>query len=547
MHINIGIPFAHRRRLVVSSVLALSLTAGALVAPSPSTATPPLLSRPSLAIDVVTMDVDDLRQLLQRKQVTSVQLVRAYLRRIDAFEDAYGDQPGINAVITVNDHALDEAAKLDTERRKGKVRGPLHGIPILVKDNYDTHDMPTTNGSEALAGTRPPDDATQVAKLRAAGAIIIAKTNLHEYASGITTISSLGGQTHNPYDQTRNPGGSSGGTAAGVAASFAPIGMGSDTCGSIRIPAAHNNLVGLRPSLGLSSRDGIQPMSATQDVGGPIGKSVRDVALILDATVGYDVKDSVTAASIGQTPKSYTSSLSTEALRGKRIGVLTDVLGTTAVEQPATDLIRQAAADMSAQGATVVEIGHQQRILELVAGSDVVNDEFERDLNRYLAQPGITFPKGLADLEEPRDQVTLADIVTSGKVTPTVLATLQGRLGRSQPTDAYLQRLLTRTELQNALRELIASLDLDAVLYPTVMQQATKIPQIQPGSTCPLSANTGFPALTIPAGFTPDGMPIGVELLSLPFTEPTLLAMAYDYEQATQHRKPPASTPPLAH
>ncbi|MGC4744519.1 amidase [Micromonospora sp. DT201] len=547
MNIDLGIPFARRRRLVVSSVLALGLAAGTLVAPSPSTATPPLLSRHSLASDVVTMDVDDLRQLLQRKQVTSVQLVREYLRRIDAFEDAYGDQPGINAVITVNDDALDKAAKLDAERRKGKVRGPLHGIPILVKDNYDTHDMPTTNGSVALAGTRPPDDATQVARLRAAGAIIIAKANLHEYASGITTISSLGGQTRNPYDQTRNPGGSSGGTAAGVAASFAPIGMGSDTCGSIRIPAAHNSLVGLRPSLGLSSRDGIQPMSATQDVGGPIGKSVMDVALVLDATAGYDVKDPVTAASIGQTPKSYTSALNTEALRGKRIGVLSDVLGTTAVEQPATDLIRQAAADMSAQGATVVDIGHQQRILELVAGSDVVNDEFERDLNRYLAQPGITFPEGLARLEEPRDQVTLADIVTSGKVTPAVLATLQGRLGRSQPTDAYVQRLLTRTELQNALRELITSLDLDAILYPTVMQQATKIPQIQPGSTCPLSANTGFPALTVPAGFTPDHMPIGVELLSLPFTEPTLLAMAYDYEQATQHRRPPASTPALNH
>ncbi|MEU4475183.1 amidase [Micromonospora sp. NPDC023888] len=383
--------------------------------------------------------------------------------------------------------------------------------------------------------------------MRAAGAIIIAKTNLHEYASGITTVSSLGGQTRNPYDQTRNPGGSSGGTAAGVAASFAPIGMGSDTCGSIRIPAAHNSLVGLRPSLGLSSRDGIMPMSATQDVGGPIGKSVKDIALVLDATVGYDVKDSVTAASIGQTPQGYTSSLNTQALRGTRIGVLTDVLGTTPAEQPATDLIRQAAADMSAQGATVVDIGHQQRILELVAGSDVINDEFERDLNRYLAQPGITFPTGLAELEGPRDRVTLADIVTSGKVTPTVLTSLRDRLGRSQPTDAYLLRLLTRTELQNALRELIASLDLDAVLYPTVMQQATKIPQRQPGSTCPLSANTGFPALTMPAGFTPDGMPIGVELLSLPFTEPTLLAMAYDYEPATQHREPPSSTPPLVH
>lgn len=518
-----------------------------MVAPSPSSATPYSATRPGLSADVVNMGVDELRQLLRDRRVSSTDLVREYLRRIAAYENAYGDQPGINAIIAVNPRALEEAGRLDAERRSGRVRGPLHGIPILVKDNYDTHDLPTTNASEALAGLRPPDDATQIAKLRAAGAIIIAKTNLHEYASGLTTVSSLGGQTRNPYDQTRNPGGSSGGTGAGIAASFAPVGMGSDTCGSIRIPAAHNSLVGLRPSLGLSSRDGIAPMSATQDVGGPIGRSVRDVALVLDATVGYDYKDQVTAASIGQIPGSYTAGLSTTALTGKRIGILTDTLGTSPAEQPATDLIRQAATDLAAQGATMIEIGHQGRILELVAGSDVVNDEFERDLNRYLAQPGIRFPKGLAALEEPRNVVTLADIVTSGKVTPAVLDSLRNRLGRSQPTDAYVQRLATRTELQNTMRELITGLDLDAVLYPTVSQQATRIPDPQPGSTCPLAANTGFPALTVPAGFTPDGMPIGAELLGLPFTEPTLLAMGYDYEQATRHRRPPTSTPPLEH
>ncbi|MGK5741484.1 amidase [Micromonospora sp. URMC 103] len=534
-----------RLRRVVSLLVVLGVVGGAVIVPGGRSAAARPPDRSSLAADVVVMGVDDLRQLLQSRRVSSVQLVREYLRRINAYENAYADQPGVNAVIAVNPKALNEAAALDAERRKGRVRGPLHGIPILVKDNYDTRDLPTTNGSVALAGLRPPDDATQVAKLRAAGAIIIAKTNLHEYASGITTLSSLGGQTRNPYDQTRNPGGSSGGTGAGVAASFAPVGIGSDTCGSIRIPAAHNSLVGLRPSLGLSSRDGIQPMSATQDVGGPIGRTVRDVALVMDATVGYDPADPVTTAAIGQTPRSYTSGLSTTALRGKRIGLLTDTLGVSPAEQPATDLIRQAAVDLTAQGATVVEVGHQQRILELVTTSDVVNDEFERDLNRYLAQPGIRFPQGLAELEGPHDVVTLADIVTSGKVTPTVLETLRKRLNRSQPTDAYAQQLANRTKLQHALRDLLGSLDLDALLYPTVSQQATTLPQAQPGSTCPLAANTGFPALTVPAGFTPDGLPIGAELLGLPFTEPALLAMAYDYEQATHHRRPPASTPPL--
>jgi Asp-tRNA(Asn)/Glu-tRNA(Gln) amidotransferase A subunit family amidase len=541
-----AVPITRRRRILATSIVALGLSAGAFLVPAQSMASPHV-TRSSLSQDVVTMGVDELRQMLQRRQVTSVQLVQEYLRRINAYENAYGNQPGINAIITVNPNVLAEAAKLDAERRRGNVRGPLHGIPILVKDNYDTGDMPTTAGSLALAGTRPPDDATQVAKLRAAGAIIVAKTNMHEFASGITTISSLGGQTRNPYDQTRNPGGSSGGTGAGVAASFAAIGMGSDSCGSIRIPASHNSLVGLRPSLGLSSRDGIIPMSATQDVGGPIGKSVKDVALVMDATVGYDIKDPVTAASIGQIPKSYTSTLNTTALKGKRIGVFTDYLGTSPAEQSATDLIRKSATDMAAQGATVVDIGHQQRILDLISNSGVIDDEFERDLNRYLAQPGIKFPKGLAELAAPKDKVTLADIVASGKVTPTVLPSLKNRLGRSQPTDAYIQRLLNRTELQKTLRELIASMNLDAVLYPTMRQQPTPIGQSQPGSTCSMSANTGFPALTVPAGFTPDGMPIGVELLGLPFTEPTLLGMGYAYEQATHHRKPPVSTPPLSH
>ncbi len=198
---------------------------------------------------------------------------------------------------------------LDRERAAGKVRGPLHGIPIVVKDNFDTADMPTTGSSIALATYRPARDAYQVARLRAAGAIVVGKTNLHELASGIVTVSSLGGQTRNPYDPSRNPGGSSGGTGAAIAANFAAGGLGTDTCGSIRIPASHNSLVGLRPSAGLSSRAGVIPLSHTQDVAGPLARTVRDVALLLDATVGVDPADPATTAGRGRTPRTYVDGL----------------------------------------------------------------------------------------------------------------------------------------------------------------------------------------------------------------------------------------------
>ncbi|GGS56845.1 amidase family protein [Actinokineospora fastidiosa] len=520
--------------------------AAALVACALAATAAPVHAEPDAAIArwVVDKDAGELSALLASGRVSSVQLVRAYLARIDAYEEAYDDQPGVNAVIRADPTAIADAARLDAERRRGHVRGPLHGIPVLIKDNYDTGDLPTTNGSLALARWRTPDDAEQVARLRAAGAVIVAKTNLHEFASGIETVSSLGGQTRNPYDQSRNPGGSSGGTAAGVAAGFGAVGLGSDTCGSIRNPAAHNSLVGLRPTSGLSSRDGIAPISATQDVGGPLAKSVGDVALVLDATAGYDPDDPSTAASIGRVPRTYTAALDDTALRGARIGVLTDYLDTSAPAKATTVLIRAAAADMAAQGAVVVELPAQPALMTAVDASSVYGDEFERDLNRYLAAPGSRFPRPLARLEPPADIVTLDDIIASGQVDPVVLERIKSR--RDRPSGPYYERLAQRARAQHLLQALLADNDLDAIVYPTVQQQAAPIGIPQAGNRpCNLAANTGFPALTVPAGFTPDGLPVGVELLGRPFTEPTLLGLGYDYEQATRHRRPPASTPPL--
>ena len=226
----------------------------------------------------------------------------------------------INAFISLNPKALDEAAALDAERKAGRTRGPLHGIPIAVKDNYVTSDLPTTGGSLALQEFAAGRDAFAVRKLRQAGAVVIGKTNLHELAYGITSISSMGGQTRNPYDPSRNPGGSSGGTGAAIAASFAAAGMGTDTCGSIRIPSAHNNLFGLRGTRGLSSRDGIIPLSLTQDIGGPLARSVGDLILMLDATVGFDPADSVTSASDGRIPRTYMGSVGDSSLGDVHVG-----------------------------------------------------------------------------------------------------------------------------------------------------------------------------------------------------------------------------------
>lgn len=540
---------SHRRRAVaagVSAACVLSLAVAAVAVPATAEPTTSTAALPAGSPAVVGLGISDAQALLTRGSTTSVALVQAYLARIAAYDDPYGDQPGLNAILRLNDQALAEAAALDAERAAGKVRGPLHGVPILVKDNYDTGDMPTTSGSTALADFQPADDATQIARLRAAGAIVIAKTNLHEFAYGITTVSSLGGQTTNPYDQTRNPGGSSGGTGSGVGAAFAAGGMGTDTCGSIRYPATHQNLVGLRPTLGLTSRDGIAPMSQTQDTGGPIVRSVRDAAIVLDATVGYDPADPITAESNGKTPASYLDSLD-DGLQGKRIGLLVNstYLGATQAEQPVTELMYDAVDQLEAAGAEVVEVALSPELVADIGGASVLAQEFRRDLNTYLAQPGATFSAEVAALTAPTDTLTLSDIIATN--TAVVQSQLTGAQNQPElPSADYEARLAKRASAQAKLTELMEVNDFDALGYPTLKQTAASIGQSQPGGNCGISAVTGFPALTVPAGFTSAGMPMGLELLGTPFSEPTLLAIGAGFERTADHQKPPASVPELA-
>ncbi|WP_037335804.1 amidase [Saccharomonospora piscinae] len=511
---------------VVATVGSTALAVTALPAPSAQAETG--------IVEVADRSVAELGELLADGEVTSRGLVDAYLRRIEA------QDPDLGAILTLNPRARAEAVRLDAERARGELRGPLHGVPVVVKDNMDTHDLPTTSGSLALRGMRPPDDATQIARLREAGALVLAKTNLHEYAMSIYTESSLGGQTRNPYDPARHPGGSSGGSAVAVAASLAPAALGTDTCGSVRIPAAHTNLVGVRPTLGLSSRDGVAPLAGTQDTVGPLTTSVEDAALLLDATVGHDPADPVTEAALGRVPDSYLDGLDRPALTGARVGVVTDYFDTGGRAPDTNALVRRAIDDMAAQGAEPVELGPLPDVMAAAAGANRVRHEFERDLDAYLAESARGRPLRLAHLAEPRDRLTLADLAASGEVIPSVLSTLRAWVDSpALPNPEYDETLRQRDRLRALLTGLMAEHDLDALVYPSISEPPTPIGVEQSYRNCRLAAYSGFPAVSVPAGFTADGLPVGVELLGLPFSEPDLLALAHDYEQATGHRTPP--------
>jgi Asp-tRNA(Asn)/Glu-tRNA(Gln) amidotransferase A subunit family amidase len=508
------------RRLIASVAVLLSL--GARGVPPPQ----------SQSFDVVEKTIADLSRALNAGEVTSRQLTEQYLARIDAY-DKRG--PAINAMIAMNVRAWADAEALDRERASKGSRGPLHGVPVVVKDNYDTIDMPTTAGSRALEGSMSGRDAFQVRKLREAGAVIIGKTNLHEFARGITTISSLGGQTRNPYDPTRNPGGSSGGTGAAVAANFAVAGLGSDTCGSIRYPSAENSLVGLRPTLGLSSRAGIIPLAHSQDVGGPMARSVSDVALLLDTTVGVDPDDPTTSAGAGKAPASYVKALDASALRGAHLGVLVQLFGDTPEDQRAGSVVRTAVSEMRSAGARAVDVR--------LAGPDVPTEtdgvaiiryEFKGDLNGYLAKT----------LAAPVR--TLADVLAKGVIHPS----LETAFRRSNEittldSDEYRAIVARNARLRDALVALMDQQDVVALIYPTLRRTSAKIGEPQLGGNCSASAATGLPAITIPAGFADDGMPVGVEMLGRPFSEADLLRLAFSYEQQTHHRRPPTLTPSL--
>ena len=469
--------------------------------------------------------------------LTAAGLVEAFLDRIERYDDA------LNAIITTNEAAMDRAHELDARFASDGLTGPLHGIPVAIKDNHDTADMPTTAGSVRFAEFVPESDATVVERLREAGAIVVAKTNLQELSFGVDSVSSLGGETHNPYALDRRPSGSSGGTAAAVASNLAVVGTGTDTCSSVRSPPAFTNLVGLRPTIGLVSRTGIVPLSLTQDTAGPITRTVEDAARVLDVLVGFDPADPVTARGVDQTPaEGYLAHVDPSGLEGARIGVLRDFFGVSDATNPAADTapavtttIETALATMEAAGATVVDdvsLVDPDRL----ESARVVGDEFERDFDRYLAEHAATPVDSLRELAESG---TVAESVERRLLDGDILDTDVDAL---ETDPDYLRSLADREALRTDAIAGLVEADLDAVVYPPSAVLPVEIPEHQPFSEmrCALAAHTGLPSIVVPAGFAGDDIPVGLELLGRPFAEPRLFELAAGYEAAADHRHPPA-------
>jgi Asp-tRNA(Asn)/Glu-tRNA(Gln) amidotransferase A subunit family amidase len=513
--------------LVITSIASSPAPANAVLAQANAVPAP---GRAPAGFDVTEKSIADLQEAMQAGQVTSRQLVELYLARIAAY-DRTG--PALNAITVLNPEARPAADALDAERRSGRVRGPLHGIPILVKDNYETVEMPTSAGSIALAAFHPRRDAFQVRRLKDAGAVILGKTNMHELAAGITTVGSRFGQTRNPYDLERNPGGSSGGTGAAIAASFAAAGMGSDTCGSIRIPAANNNLVGLRGTQGLASRTGIVPLSSTQDIGGPIARNIVDLAIMLDATVGVDPADANTAAAAGKIPSSYRAALRSDALQGIRIGVLRSLFGTAQEDQEVSGLLQKTLDAMKAAGADVSDVV-VPGLDDLLRDSSMINADFKFDLADYLA--------GAPDAPVR----TLGEILDRGLYHAALESNFRLRNNvERRDTDSARRARIKRVALRQAVEAVLEEHRLAALVYPTLRRKPARIGDAQPGSTCQLSAHSGLPAISVPAAFTTDELPVGIELLGGAFQEQALLSLGYSIEQLLKLRRVPFSTPPL--
>jgi amidase len=495
--------------------------------------------------------IDDARRAIESGQITCRQLVQLYLNRIAAYDKT---GPNLNALQTVNPRALEEADALDVSYKVSRAAGaagpvgPLHCVPVLVKDQIEARDMPTTYGSALFKDFIPARDATVVTRLKKAGALILGKTTMGEFAARY--VSSAGGIVRNPYDPTRTASGSSGGTGSGVASSLALVGIGEDTGGSIRGPASVASLVGLRPTVALVSRFGMMPSSPSSDTVGPITRTVGDAALLLDVIAGYDPDDPMTAYAVGQTQPAYTAFLLTDGLKGARIGVIRDPMDPrtdTASEdyRKVRTVIDRALADLRRLGAEVIDPVTIPDLKDRIKKAYENNQfEAERAINKYLAGHSNAPVK------------TLREILISGKVVPWRAISLINNVGRSPDEAGYLQVLQAREELRQIVLKLLADERLDALVYATFDHQPTLIaddvmtnPHTRDAHTLGnnryLSPALGFPAIVVPAGFTSDSLPVGIEFLARAFSEGLLLKLAYAYEQATLHRRPPPTTPAL--
>jgi len=477
-------------------------------------------------------------QAFRSGELTSHQLVEMYLKRIKKYDQS----TRLNSIVVLNHHALATADSLDALFKKTGKLLPLQGIPILVKDNFDTYDMQTAGGSLAMKGSIPPDDSYQVKKLREAGAIILGKTNMAEWAfSNVVTVSSIAGITRNPYDLSRVPAGSSGGTAAAVSANFAVLGMGSDTGNSIRGPASHCGLVGIRSTMGLASRDGIIPLYSRNDIGGPLARTVEDAVKVLQVIAGFDPNDPITKLSEGKVPKDYTKFLVKDGLKGARIAVFIRYIDTKTIDPQIKKLFLQAVDDLKKQGATIISPFDVPDYDSLT--QDIWQPVFQYDLNKYLASLGPKAP-----------YKTLKEIYDSGLYLPYVKETMEDELKYTTPPQDRNPPVLDlyhtekNIKFRNAVLAEMEKYEVDAIVYPTWSNQ----PRVVGDTTSPdgdnsqiLSPQTGMPAITVPIGYTKEGLPAGMTFFGKLFDEPTLIKFAYSYEQATKHRRSPKNFPAI--
>lgn len=489
-------------------------------------------------IDIEELTIDAIHKAFASGTLTAEKLVTAYLGRIKTLDKA---GPNINSIITVNPKAVDAAKKLDADyARTRKFGGPLHGIPIVVKDQVETKDMMTTFGSIAQDGYVPADDATAIKKLKAAGAIILAKTAMPDFATSWFAFCSKIGETKNPYVLDRDPGGSSGGTAAAVAANLGALGIGEDTGGSIRLPASFCNLVGVRVTPGLISRDGMSPLVVFQDTAGPITRTVRDAAILLDALVGFDARDEYTTAALVAGHKgSYVDALDADSLKGARLGVVRNAFGANDDPDAAAvnRVIEKSLTVARKAGATLVDI-EIPNVIDHIIETSLYLTHSRHDINAFLAaRPSMP----TASLDEIR---------VSKRFDPTLDLLIDIFEGPDRPEDDpdYFRKLAARDRFQRLVVGIIARNDLQALVFPSVQVLPPTKKDVRDGKhkclTFPtntlIASQTWMPSISLPAGFSEEGLPVGLELVVLPYHEPDLFRLGYGFEQVTRHRRAPA-------
>lgn len=488
-------------------------------------------------LDIQELSISRIKRLLEDKKITVVQLIQSYLTRIDEI-DANG--PGINSIIHVNNQALTLAKELDHELAEGKSRGTLHGIPIILKDNIDTYDMPTTAGSKALAGSIPTDDAHLVTLLKDAGAVILGKANLSEWANfrgepSTSGWSGLGGLTKNPYKLDRNTCGSSAGSAAAVAANLCVIAIGTETNGSIVCPSQTCGIVGIKPTVGLISRDGIIPISSSQDTAGPMARTVGDAVICLTAMTGSDSEDKKTIKAKGKHGLDYTKHLTTKGLQNKRIGVHHSGKG----RHPRVDkLFSQAITDMEKEGAFITILDKVVQSEARANSFQVMLYEYKEGLNKYFKSLGPNARiKSLEDLIlfNQNDEIELSFYDQ---------AYLEQALAKGDlKSEAYLTALETMysASRENGIDKVMDEHNLDAIISPTGSPawktDLTNGDNFILGSSSP-AAISGYPNITVPMGFI-DELPVGISIYGRAWSESVLIEIAYAYEQKTMHRQAP--------